>query len=166
MLDPFDFSDFGSPSPPNGRSTLQPPRPGPKLDTGFDPFADAQPRVVKSVDAFGTTTPATADSDSLRLAGPPLSLLGLAVVLAVTGASLAGVWGGGAVITTAIGWSLAGPVAIGVLAFYTLVDTRRRTEAVYSAPNWAATAYWAVVLVCMAGITISAWYLALWAGRR
>ena len=63
------------------------------------------------------------------------------------------------------GWLLAGPVAIGVLAQYSRVDTRRRTDAVYSAPTWTGGAYWLVLAVCLVGIALAAWQIALWAGR-
>jgi hypothetical protein len=62
------------------------------------------------------------------------------------------------------GWLLAGPVAIGVLAEFTRVDTRRRANAVYSAPRWVGTLYWAIVGVCLLGIAVGAWHIAIWAG--
>jgi hypothetical protein len=165
MVDPFDFSDFGSPAS-NGRATLQPSRSESKLATGFDPFGDTRPAATVTGDAFGTTAAGSAGSTgSLEVAGPPLALLGLATAIAAAGVLIAGVWGA-AVVAAAVGWSLAGPGAIGVLAFYTLVDTRRRTDAVYSAPSWNGVAYWAVVSVCLIGITVGAWHLALWAGRQ
>jgi hypothetical protein len=179
MVDPFDFSDFGSPrtmaralasnpaaASPGRPAALQPVQPDPKLDTGFDPFADAAPAKPATQDAFGVTAPgATASAQSLTVARPPLRFLGLAIVLAAAGAVIAGVWGS-AIVAAGIGWLLAGPVAIGVLAVYTLVDTRRRTDAVYSAPSWIGAAYWTVVVVCLSGIAVGAWELALWAGRR
>ena len=64
------------------------------------------------------------------------------------------------------GWLLAGPLAIGALAVYTRVDTRRRSESIYSAPRWAARLYWAVLVVCLVGIALGAWQIALWAGRQ
>ena len=165
MVDPFDFSDYGSPAS-NGRAMLQSARTESRLSTGFDPFGEAGPPKAKSADVFGTTTAASGKSgQGLALAGPPLSLLGLAIALAAAGAVVAGVWGG-VLAAAVVGWSLAGPAAIGVLAYYTLVDTRRRTDAVYSAPSWTGSAYWVVVTVCMVGIAIGAWHLALWAGRR
>jgi hypothetical protein len=179
MFDPFDFSDFGSPrtmartlasnpaaTSPGEPTALQPVRPDPKLDTGFDPFADAAPRKPATQDAFGIATPgATASAQGLTVARPPLRYLALAIVLAAAGVLIAGLWGS-AVAAAAVGWFLAGPAAIGVLAVFTLVDTRRRTDAVYSAPSWIGAAYWAVVVVCLIGIAAGAWELALWAGRR
>ena len=177
MLDPFDFSDFGSTPttaaalasdarPPGGTAGVEAPRQRTNLDTGFDPFSDAPPRQAKPHDVFRPTTPwATESTNSLTVARPPLALFGLAIALATAGAVIAGVWGD-ALAAAGVGWLLAGPLAIGLLAIYTLVDTRRRTDAVYSAPSWTGGVYWTVVAVCMIGISISAWHLALWAGRR
>jgi hypothetical protein len=169
MVDPFDFSDFGPPrgvpGSPAGHTTLSSPQPASNLNTGFDPFAGSPPRPAKSHDVFGATaTAATEAGASLTVARPPLALFGLAIALAAAGAVIAGVWGG-ALPAAIVGWLLAGPLAIGILAVYTLVDTRRRTSAVYSAPSWTKAAYWTVVAVCMTGIAIGAWHLALWAGR-
>lgn len=177
MVDPFDFSDFSSTPttaaaltsdvrPPERNAAVGAPRQHANLDTGFDPFTDAPPREAKGHDVFRATTPwATESTSSLTVARPPLALFGLAIALAAAGAVIAGVWGD-AVAAAGVGWLLAGPLAIGLLAIYTLVDTRRRTNAVYSAPSWTVAMYWTVVAVCLIGISTSAWHLALWAGRR
>jgi hypothetical protein len=36
---------------------------------------------------------------------------------------------------------------------------------VYSAPTWTGSAYWLVLAVCLVGIAVAAWQIALWAGR-
>ena len=90
-------------------------------------------------------------------------------MLAVAGVVLAlisAASGGGVLVTALAGWLLAGPLAIGALAVYTRVDTRRRSESIYSAPRWATTLYWAVLVVCLVGIALGAWQIALWAGRQ
>ncbi|MGY4654452.1 hypothetical protein [Mycobacterium sp. URHB0021] len=170
MVDPFDFSDFGPPrgvpTSPAGHTTLPSPHLDSKLNSGFDPFAaDSPPGPAKPLEVFGATTAAAASpGGNLTVARPPLALFGLAITLAGAGAAVAGGWGG-APAAASVGWLLAGPFAIGILAVYTVVDTSRRTSAVYSAPSWTKAAYWTVVAVCMAGIAIAAWHLALWAGR-
>jgi hypothetical protein len=164
MFDPFDFSDFGSPRT-NGRTAVGPSPSESKLHTGFDPFGETRSAPATPVDAFGMTTGISDATQGISVARPPLKLFGLAFALAAAGVVIAGVWGDDLVAAVA-GWLLAGPVAIGVLADYTLVDTRRRTDAVYSAPSWTATAYWVVIAVCLAGIAVGAWHLALWAGRQ
>jgi hypothetical protein len=176
---PFDFSDFGPPSgnptPPRTGADSPPPR-GADFSTGFDPWAN-QPKTQPQArrrdamgqaderDAFGGTITA----GTLATAGPPLKWFVVALVLAAGGVVLALVsaTGGGGVITPALaGWLLAGPLAIGALAVYTRVDTRRRSESIYSAPRWASRLYWAVLVVCLVGIALGAWQIALWAGRQ
>jgi hypothetical protein len=92
-----------------------------------------------------------------------LVAFGIAVAGAVI--ALVGALAGGILATAVAGWFLAGPVAIGALAVYTRVDTRRRTDAIYSAPGWTGLLYWMVLVVCLAGIAVGAWQIALWAGR-
>ncbi len=117
-------------------------------------------------DAFGRS--AALGGGALATTGPPLVWFAIALALAVAGGALALVsaLSGGMLATALAGWLLAGPIAIGALAVYTRVDTRRRTESIYSAPRWAATLYWAVLAVCLIGIALGAWQIALWAGRQ
>jgi hypothetical protein len=105
----------------------------------------------------------------LATAGPPLKWFAVTLLLAVAGVVLAVISaasGGGVLVPALAGWLLAGPFAIGALAVYTRVDTRRRSESIYSAPRWTATLYWAVLIVCLVGIALGAWQIALWAGRQ
>jgi hypothetical protein len=90
----------------------------------------------------------------------------VALALALVGVALAGARAlGGPMIAAAVaGWLSAGPLAIGALAVFSRVDTRRRTEAIYSAPTWTSTLYWVVLAVCLVGIAVGAWQIALWAG--
>lgn len=179
---PFDFSDFGPPKRPGppGAPAGAPQAP---LSGGFDPWAGqppAQPRTqhTQPRDAFGAAPGSYAVADAfgqpgavapaaLQTAGPPLiwfavafGLALLGVIVGILGAVLGLGWP-----TAVAGWLLAGPVAIGALALYTRVDTRRRTEFVYSAPGWTTTLYWVVLAVCLVGIAVGAWQIALWAGR-
>jgi hypothetical protein len=178
---PFDFTDFGPskrptvpPSGPGGPAG--PPHGGDDFSTGFDPWAN-QPKTQSrsrqegalgqsgGQDAFGQAISA----GTLATAGPPLTWFAVTLMLAVAGAVLAlisAASGGGVLVTALAGWLLAGPLAIGALAVYTRVDTRRRSESIYSAPRWTATLYWAVLVVCLVGIALGAWQIALWAGRQ
>jgi hypothetical protein len=181
---PFDFSDFGPPkrpsvpTPPSGPGgpAAAPPQGGDGFSTAFDPWANEPKTQSRSrqegvfgqlgaQDAFGhATTTAT-----LATAGPPLKWCAVTLLLAVAGVVLAiisAASGGGVLVTALAGWLLAGPLAIGALAVYTRVDTRRRSESIYSAPRWTATLYWAVLVVCLVGIALGAWQIALWAGRQ
>ena len=181
---PFDFSDFGPPKRPSGPtppvgpgvSAAAAPHGAGDFSTGFDPWANqpkAQPRTAQEgvsgqsggQDAFGQATSA----GTLATAGPPLKWCAVTLLLAVAGVVLAlisAASGGGVLVTALAGWLLAGPLAIGALAVYTRVDTRRRSESIYSAPRWAANLYWAVLVVCLVGIALGAWQIALWAGRQ
>jgi len=164
---PFDFSDFGPPTtPPQASAGAQPPAPSSGgFSTGFDPWTNEPKTQQRRQDAFGTAT----TTGTLETAGPPLKWFAVALVLAVAGAALAllsATSGGGVFATALAGWLLAGPLAIGALAMYSRVDIRRRSESIYSAPRWAATLYWAVLVVCLVGIALGAWQIALWAGRQ
>lgn len=181
---PFDFSDFGpqqhsAPAPAPGESGLS---------GGFDPWANepkpgARPQFpaapadafgasaatfdpTSGRDTFGQLTASPAGTATLTTAGPPLVWFAVALALAVLGVALAGLSAlSGPMIASAVGgWLLAGPLAIGALAVYSRVDTRRRTEAIYSAPTWTSTFYWVVLAVCLLGIAVGAWQIALWAG--
>ena len=189
MSNPFDFSDFGAPRTPPGPAPQQPgaqAAPGPATPGAFDPWANQPPARRQSAgipdtatafgaeplggdpsggrDAFGNIT--AAPSATLATAGPPLMWFGVAIALALGGAIIAGVGAlaGGMVLTATAGWLLAGPAAIGALAVFNRIDTRRRTEAIYSAPTWTTTLYWVVLGLAAVGIVIAAWQIALWAG--
>jgi hypothetical protein len=170
--DPFDFSEFGA-----GRAARTPPvqapsagqSPGPTpnraFDTGFDPFADQRSSGSDTDhrDVFGPATADALGADALAVASPPVALFALAFALGAAGLAI-GLVSGARVTAAFAGWLLAGPVAIGVLAEFSQVDTRRRTHAVYSAPRWVPNVYWAILGVCLLGIAVCAWRMALWAG--
>ena len=180
---PFDFSDFGPPkrssvpTPPSGPGGPAAPSQGADgFSTGFDPWAN-QPKTQSgsrqegefgqsgAQDAFGQATSA----GMLATAGPPLTWFAVTLLLAMAGVVLtviSAASGGGVLVPALAGWLLAGPLAIGALAVYSRVDTRRRSESIYSAPRWTTTLYWAVLVVCLVGIALGAWQIALWAGRQ
>lgn len=181
---PFDFSDFGpgkQPAPGGGQAPAHGQQGG-GLSGGFDPWANQRPAPARpdafpgpaapafdpagGRDAFGQLTASSAGVGALTTAGPPLVWFAVALALALAGVALAGASAlGGPMIAAAVGgWLLAGPLAIGALAVFSRVDTRRRTEAIYSAPTWTSTLYWVVLAVCLVGIAVGAWQIALWAG--
>jgi hypothetical protein len=188
---PFDFSDFGpakqpsGPPPGGGPGAPAGPAPGRGPAGGFDPWAgQPSPRPTATpTDAFGGPSGsdafgqnagrdafgglATPGGPTLTTAGPPLSWFFVALGLAIAGIVIAaiGTLAGGLIATALGGWLLAGPIAIGALAVYNRIDTRRRTESIYSAPGWTSTLYWAVLAASAVGIALGAWQIALWAGR-
>ncbi len=170
---PFDFSDFGPPTTPHAATGPQPPSPSSGgFSTGFDPWTNQPKTQQRQHDTFGGGRDdfgTAITTGTLATAGPPLKWFAVALVLAMAGVVLALVSatsGGGIFAPALAGWLLAGPIAIGALTMYSRVDTRRRSESIYSAPRWAATLYWAVLAVCLVGIALGAWQIALWAGRQ
>ncbi|MFG1929940.1 hypothetical protein ACGFK1_04705 [Mycobacterium sp. NPDC048908] len=107
--------------------------------------------------------PPSSAGDPLTVVSPPTALLAVAAGVAAIGVVLAAVgWGGPIAV---IGWALAGPVAIGVMALYLATDTKRRAEPVYLRPEWLTMAYAAVAVLAVAGIVASALSVAFWVGR-
>lgn len=166
---PFDFSDFGGQAPPATSS----PHIGPRssaLGDGFDPFAGESMagQQTPSADEVFAAPATVSGSSALVVAGPPLLLIAAALIAAALGVvlGLVAAGAGSSIALAFAGWLLAGPGAIGVLAWFIHVDTRRRLESVYSAPSWLSTAYWVVIATCAAGIGVGAWHIALWAGRQ
>lgn len=111
-----------------------------------------------------TASPATSVSAGpLAIAKPPTPVLAVGAAVVVVGAVLAAVcWASWIAL---IGWALAGPVAIGVLAFYVARDTARRAEPIYLRPDWLTMAYAAVASLAVIGIVVSSLSVALWVGR-
>lgn len=183
---PFDFSDFGPSKQAPGAAPPAAQGAGfGGFSPGFDPWANQRPAAptpqpgepfgaagpaafdpTAGRDAFGHLTEGPVGVGALATARPPLVWFAVALALAVAGAALAGLSAvsGPMIAAAAAGWLLAGPLAIGALAVFSRVDTRRRTEAIYSAPSWTSTLYWAVLAVCLIGIALGAWQIALWAG--
>lgn len=64
-----------------------------------------------------------------------------------------------------VGWTLSGPVAIGILAAFTLADTKRRSAPIYTSPGWTKLAYGVVVAISIIGIVVGALGFAFWVGR-
>lgn len=169
--DPFDFSEFGtgraahppSPQAPPTGPTSKPTR-NRAFDTGFDPFADQRSdgSDIRNPDVFGPTTGA-ASAAAMTVARPPVALFAFAFAIAAAGLVI-GLVCGPRLGAAFVGWLLAGPVAIGVLAQFSRVDTSRRTNAVYSAPRWVSNVYWLILGVCLLGVAVGAWHIALWAG--
>ncbi|OBF66372.1 hypothetical protein A5753_06550 [Mycobacterium sp. 852002-51971_SCH5477799-a] len=179
---PFDFSDFGPGKQAQSGGGQQPAQGG-GFAGGFNPWANQRPAAARPAtsdafqapsafdptsgrDAFGQLTASPAGIGALTTAGPPLVWFVVALALGVAGIALAGASAlGRPMIAAAVaGWLLAGPLAIGALAVFSRVDTRRRAEAIYSAPTWTSRLYWIVLAVCLLGIAVGAWQIALWAG--
>jgi hypothetical protein len=111
---------------------------------------------VQGGDAFAATR---------AVGSAPIAWLVAALVAGAAGAVLAGFWGAQVVFAMA-GWVLSGPGAIGMLAVFSQRDVRQRALPVYlSSSGRTKSLYTAAIVVAGIGIGISAWYIALWAGR-
>ena len=181
--DPFDFSEFGS--PPSGPPSSFAPQPGPGRAGGFGPpqpgsrapgppaFGSPAPGPFGQVPQFGVAAP---DADpfaddtmsrvppSVQQVRPPVLWLVLGAVVAVVGMVLALLLGTHIPIAVTA-WVLAGPVAIGLLATFTIVDTGQRARPLYSFPSWLPWAYRGVLVLAVLGVAAGAWRIAEWAGR-
>ncbi|GAB3764982.1 hypothetical protein [Microlunatus parietis] len=174
--DPWDFSEFADPDP------RQPRRPdgsgaGDQRGSGlFGPGGQDNAGGAPSNDPFGGsgdqgglagadwTGSGTVGVAALEIARPPLPYLGLAAGISLVALLLAALLGAipGLAITA---WVLAGPVAIGVLAYFIKADTAERARPVYAAPGWVRPAYVAALVLCGVAVVVAALRIAFWVGR-
>jgi hypothetical protein len=183
--DPWDFSEYADSDPRQSR-----PRPGqeagPVDRVGTSGQASTEDRYVTAgasdpTDPFGArgdggTGSALTAADwtsgpglgsgtaTLEIARPPLPLLGIAAVVSLLALLLAAVLGEtpGVAITA---WVLAGPIAIGVLAYFIKADTTERARPIYAAPGWLRPGYVAVLVLCGIAVVVAALRIAFWVGR-
>ena len=109
------------------------------------------------------STPAPAMSS--RPIGPPAGwLVGAAASVAV-GAAL-GLLPGPIPWTWAAGWLIAGFAGVGMLAVFTLVDSRRRADSWYTVRPLTDRLRGLLVLLAIAAVALDAWRFADWWSRR
>jgi hypothetical protein len=99
-----------------------------------------------------------------RPVGPPTGWLALSAACVVIAFGL-GVWGGGPAAWL-VGWLAGGFVSVGLLAVFTLADSRRRADPWYGARPLVSRLRTALVLLAAATICLNAWRLADWVSRR
>jgi hypothetical protein len=87
--------------------------------------------------------------------------LGVLVVAAVLGAI-----SHGKPALSVVGWLLAGFGAIGMLAVFTVADTRRRANPWYSPGALPSRVRGGLALLSLVVVAVNAWQFADWAGRR
>lgn len=98
-------------------------------------------------------------------ASAPVAWLAAGAVLAAL-ALVAALLFGGTVSVAIAGWLVAGPVVIGLLALYTLRQTRALALPFATGPSSGLRlAYAGVVALTMIAVLVSAWRIAEWAGR-
>ncbi|NLA37591.1 MAG: hypothetical protein GX868_18150 [Actinobacteria bacterium] len=114
----------------------------------------------------GIGDPAFGAGGTIEVTKPPVALLAVASVLAVVGIALGAlsiVWNSWLGI---VGWVFAGPIAIGVLAFFVVKDTAKRALPAYLRPDGVGALYAGVAFIVVVGIGVSASGFALWVGHR
>lgn len=182
MSHPFDPpvpppGSYGSvPSPPGSVPGVPPPPPPPPPPGGYtlplpagapSPATEAFPTMPVPVPGAPLGGGATV-ADVLEIGRSPVSRAVLAVAVAVVAAVLAvGTFAlEGPVGWAGLAWFLSGPVAIGLLAWYTITDTRRRACPIYDRIPLGEILYWIAVVVAGVGIGFSAWTIADWVARQ
>ena len=125
----------------------------------LNPYGDPAPHTA--FDDLNHPAPAV---DPYVVVRTPIVWLASATALGLVAAVVAGLFGDrvGLAFTS---WALAGPVAIGLLAVHALRDTALRTRLGYDRRSIATGLYAAAVGAAALGIGLSAFWIAVWAGR-
>ena len=153
---PFDFSQYNG-SQTQDQSAALTDRSGAVMPGNVD--------WINQPSAFGSSIPSSGtDGLPLRIVSAPVAWLFSAFGAASVSVVLASAFGAvpGAAVTA---WVLGGPVAIALMAVFTLKDTRSRTFALYSASRTVPWLYRITVTVSLVAVVLSAWSIANWAGR-
>lgn len=153
---PFDFSKYNSsgPEPVSSRSLTGGQPQSPAADNPADVFFafDSHQTEVNLAPHLG----APAKAPVIWLAG--------AVACAVASLVLAAGFGGSPALAISA-WLVGGPVAIAMIAFFSLRDTRARTHTLYSADAMVPWIYRLALVLSLAAVVISALNIANWIGR-
>ncbi len=95
---------------------------------------------------------------------PPILWLGLSAAAGLVG-GFVGWFFGVRLVPALLGWLLAGPVAIGLLARYIWRDTVRRAQPTRTDYGWTGPAYYACAVLAILATALAAYEIALWFGR-
>ena len=153
---PFDFSKYNSSGPA--------PSSAPSLTNGQPQAPAAAPSADASF-GFGSQ-PATADLAPPVGAAAKAPVIWLAGAIACAIAALVVAAGFGASPPLAISsWFVGGPVAIALIACFSLRDTRARTHTLYSADARVPWIYRLSLVLSLAAVVVSALSIANWVGR-
>jgi hypothetical protein len=107
---------------------------------------------------FGESTPKV-----VVFTKPPYAWLLAGVGGSVLGGALAWIWN--SIPVAVVGWFLAGPVGLTLLAWFVNRDNRARSRGVYLAPSWITAAYVAAFLACLLCVLLAAVRVAWGFGR-
>jgi len=151
---PFDFSQY------NGNQVQQPSVGAPDrgASSTFTSTAASSFGFGESFQASGSVPPAQA------AIGVPTKWLVLAIACAVVSIGVVIVLGG-APIAAITAWLLGGPIAIVLLAVFSIRDTQARTYPLYSSGELVPWIYRLGFVLSAVAIVISAMRIANWMGR-
>ncbi len=128
------------------------------FDDDIDPFDSSEPD-ARGADGFG----GSGAPGAVVFSGPPFGWLLGGVAAVAAGVCMAWLW---ALLPLAVvGWALAGPVGLTLVAWFVNRDNRARSSGVYLAPAWTGAAYWTCVGLCLVGVIAVAVRIADGVGR-
>ncbi|QHC69308.1 hypothetical protein [Rathayibacter sp. VKM Ac-2801] len=167
MSDPtggWDFSRFtggGGTTPGDDSSRADP---APRADAFGASFGGASSTATAPLTASAGFGGAVATEPAPSSVRSPIGwLIGGVAVAALAGAAALVL--GADPLAAILSWAFAGPIAIGLFAVYLLLDTRRRTQLMYSPPTWAPWLYRGGLIIVLLAVIASAARIAFWAGR-
>ncbi len=133
------------------------------FDTGSAPVGTP----AQGSSSSGFPPPAPSPEQPLTALGPPMVYLMVAAALGVVGSVVAALSIFRVIPpgSAAIGWSLAGPLAIGVIGSFLAQDTKRRAAPLYVAPASINVAMWITGAAAMIGTIVGSLGMAMWVGH-
>ena len=152
---PFDFSKYNSAGPETLSS---------RSLTDGQPQPSAEGNADVSFAFGGHQTVVNLAPHSDEPAKAPVIWLAGAIACSVVSLVVAAVFGATPALAISA-WLVGGPVAIALIAFFSLRDTRARTHTLYSADAMVPWIYRLALVLSLAGVVISALNIANWAGR-
>lgn len=125
------------------------------FDDHSDPFDGSDPN-ARGAEGHGAPGAAV-------FSGPPFGWLLGGVAAVAAGVCMAWLWA--SLSLAVVGWALAGPVGLTLVAWFVNRDNRARSAGVYLAPAWTGAAYWTCVGLCLVGVIAVAVRIADGVGR-
>ena len=89
---------------------------------------------------------------------PPLVWLGIGFVLTIAALALASI--GQSATTGLIGWVLAGPLAIGAVAMFSVADSKSRESGWYTPSDVALWGRRILIVIALVAVALCAWFIA------
>lgn len=114
-----------------------------------------------SPEPFGGSGPVPMPAAPLK---PPVVWLALSALAAIVGGLAAWFWGI-RLLPAMLGWLVAGPVAIGLLARYVWLDTVRRAQPTHADYAWTGPGYFGCLVLAILATAVAAFEIAVWFGR-